>query len=329
MIQHLPLGSQGLVTSRLGLGCMGMSEFYGQTDDGESLRVLDRAVELGVHFWDTADMYGPYTNEVLVGKALRKHRQAITLATKFGIVRQPGAPQSRGVNGRPEYVRESCEGSLQRLGIDVIDLYYVHRRDRNVPVAETIGAMADLVKEGKIRAIGLSEVSVETLREAHKVHPVTAVQSEYSLWSREPEDGMLQACKELGVAFVAYSPLGRGFLTGQIKTPEDLAADDYRRHSPRFQGDNFYRNLELVRAVEEIALAKATTTARVALAWVLAQGEHVFPIPGTKKMKYLEDNAAAVKLELTPEELDKLSEIFRNGATGTRYPESSMGSLNG
>lgn len=328
MIEQKPLGSQGLLTSRLGLGCMGMSEFYGEGDDLESLRVLDRAVELGIVFWDTADMYGPYTNEQLVGKALKKHRSKITLATKFGIVRQPGT-NTRGVNGKPEYVKKSCEGSLQRLGVDVIDLYYVHRRDRNTPIEETIGAMAELVKEGKVRTIGLSEVSVETLRQAHRVHPITAVQSEYSLWSREPEDDMLQACKELGVGFVAYSPLGRGFLTGQFQSPDDFAADDYRRHSPRFQGENFQKNLDLVKAVEEMAIQKGTTTAKLALAWVLAQGDHIFPIPGTKRMKYLEENAAAATLSISPEEIKVLDEIFSQGVSGTRYPESAMGVLNG
>ncbi len=328
MIGKKALGSQGLVTSRLGLGCMGMSEFYGEHDDTESLRVLDRAVELGIVFWDTADMYGPYTNEVLVGKALKKHRAAVTLATKFGIVREPGS-NKRGANGKPEYVKAACEGSLKRLGVDVIDLYYVHRRDRDTPIEDTVGAMAELVQEGKIRAIGLSEVSVETLRRAHAVHPVTAVQSEYSLWSREPEDGMLQACRELGIAFVAYSPLGRGFLTGQFKSPDDFAPDDYRRHSPRFQGENFYRNLELVKAVEDFAAARGTTASRLALAWVLAQGDHIFPIPGTKKLKYLEENAAAATLQLSAAELEELGGFFTRGAAGSRYPEAFMGSLNG
>lgn len=328
MIEQKPLGSQGLVTSRLGLGCMGMSEFYGEGDDAESLRVLDRAVELGILFWDTADMYGPYTNETLVGKALKKHRNNITIATKFGITREPNS-LSRGVNGNPEYVRKSCEGSLQRLGIDVIDLYYVHRRDRSVPVEDTIGAMSDLVKEGKIRGIGLSEVSVETLRKAHAVHPITAVQSEYSLWSREPEDGMLQACRELGVAFVAYSPLGRGFLTGQFRSPDDFAPDDHRRNSPRFQGENFQKNLELLKLVENLAAEKGTTTAKLALAWVMAQGEYIFPIPGTKKMKYLEENAAAASLTLSADDLRLLETVFTGKVAGGRYAEHLMASLNG
>ncbi|MES1214546.1 MAG: aldo/keto reductase [Bacteroidota bacterium] len=323
------LGSQGLKASELGLGCMGMSEFYGATDDAESLKVLDRAVELGIIFWDTADVYGPFKNEELVGKALKKHRNKITLATKFGIVRDPAEPQKRGINGKPAYIKKSCDNSLKRLGIDAIDLYYMHRKDPDTPIEETVGAMSDLVKEGKIKAIGLSEVSPQTLRRAHAVHPVTAVQTEYSLWSREPEDEMLGTCKELGIAFVAYSPLGRGFLTGQFKSPDDFAPDDYRRFSPRFQGENFKKNLELVKKIEQIAVEKGCTSSQLALAWVLAQGEHIFPIPGTKRIKYLEENAAALNVQLTKDDLDTLDSIMpKNKAAGTRYHEAGMTSLN-
>lgn len=329
MIQQRQLGSQGIQASQLGLGCMGMSDFYGSRNDEESLQVLDRAVALGITFWDTADMYGPYTNEILVGKALKKHRNNITLATKFGIIRDPNNPAARGINGRPEYVKQSVEGSLQRLEVDMIDLYYLHRRDPQTPIEETVGAMADLVKEGKIRGIGLSEVSVETLRKAHAVHPVTAVQSEYSLWTRDPEEGMLQACRELGIAFVPYSPLGRGFLTGQIKKFEDFEAGDYRRFSPRFQGDNFRKNLDLVQEIETMARKKKVTTSQLALAWVMAQGDNVFPIPGTKRIKYLEENAGAADVVLTEEELVTLDGIFADGPSGGRYPENMMGALNG
>ncbi len=330
MIQQHQLGSQGIMASKPGLGCMGMSEFYGSGNDEESLSVLDRAIELGVTFWDTADMYGPYTNEVLVGKALQKHRNSVTLATKFGIVRDPADPAKRGVNGKPEYVKSSMEGSLKRLGVDTIDLYYLHRRDPDTPIEDTVGAMADLVKQGKIRGIGLSEVSEDTLRKAHAVHPITAVQSEYSLWTRDPEhNGVLQACKELGIAFVAYSPLGRGFLTGQIRKFEDFDATDYRRFSPRFQGDNFQKNLDLVQEIEQMAKKKTVTASQLALAWVMAQGDHIFPIPGTKKIKYLEENAGAVAVSLSDEELTKLDSIFADGPAGARYPEAMMKSLNG
>lgn len=282
-----PLGSQGLSASALGLGCMGMSEFYGAANDEESLKTLHRAVELGITFWDTADAYGPHTNEVLVGKALKGIRDKITLATKFGIVRDPANPQSRGLNGSAQYVKASCEASLKRLDIEIIDLYYLHRVDPNTPVEETVAAMAQLVQEGKIRGIGLSEVSVKTIRKAHSIHPLTAVQTEYSLWSREPEDEIIDCCKELGIAFVAYSPLGRGFLTGQIKRFEDFAADDYRRNSPRFQGENFEKNLNLVHELEQMAAQKNCTPSQLVLAWVMCQGEHIFPIPGTKRIKYL------------------------------------------
>lgn len=323
------LGSQGLEASALGLGCMGMSDFYGSKNDVESLQVLDRAIELGITFWDTADMYGPYTNEELVGKALKKHRQAVTIATKFGIVRDPNDPTKRGINGRPEYVRSSVEGSLKRLGTDVIDLYYLHRKDPDVSIEETVGAMGQLVKEGKIKGIGLSEVSPETLRKANSVFPVSAVQTEYSLWSRDPEDEMLQTCKDLGVAFVAYSPLGRGFLTGQFKKFEDLEPNDYRRFSPRFQGENFQKNLDLVKKLEELAEQKGCKASQLALAWVMAQGDHIFPIPGTKRVSYLEENAEALNVTLTAADLSAIDEIAPKGiASGLRYPEEMMKIVN-
>lgn len=327
MIPLAALGKSGIHTSRLGLGCMGMSDFYGPHDDTESLDTLDRAVDLGIVFWDTADMYGPYTNEILVGKALKKHRSKITLATKFGFVRGED-PHARGINGRPEYVLKACDASLQRLGIEVIDLYYLHRKDPQVPIEETVGAMASLVQAGKVRALGLSEVSVESLQKAYAVHPITAVQSEYSLWSRDPEQGMLQACREMGVAFVAYSPLGRGFLTGQIKSPNDFAADDWRRISPRFQGENFAKNLELVAQVKAIATANNITASQLALAWVLAQGDHIFPIPGTKRIKYLEENAGALSVQLTAEEMKQLDAVFIGQVAGDRYPELGMKFVN-
>jgi len=323
------LGSQGLQASQLGLGCMGMSDFYGAHNDRESLEVLDRAVELGITFWDTADAYGPHTNEELVGKALKKHRSKITLATKFGIVRDPNDPSKRGINGRPEYVKSSVEGSLKRLGTDQIDLYYLHRKDPATPIEETVGAMGELVKQGKIRGIGLSEVSAETLRKAHSTHPITAIQSEYSLWSREPEDEVLKVCKELGIAFVAYSPLGRGFLTGQIKTFEDLDQDDYRRLSPRFQGENFQKNLDLVSKIEQLAEEKNCRASQLALAWVMAQGENIFPIPGTKRIKYLEENAGALDVSLSQKDLEALDAIAPKGAAaGLRYPEAMMSIVN-
>lgn len=322
------LGRQGIQASELGLGCMGMSEFYGTRNDEESVRVIHRAFESGITFFDTADMYGPYTNEVLVGSAIKEFRNKITLATKFGIIRDVSNPSKRGVNGQPHYVKTSCEGSLKRLGVSVIDLYYLHRKDPDTPIEETVGAMADLVKEGKIRGIGLSEVNAETLRRAHAVHPVTALQSEYSLWSREPEDEMLQTCKELGIAFVAYSPLGRGFLTGQIKKVEDFEPADYRRFSPRFQGENFDKNLQLVKKIEQLAQSKGCTTAQLALAWVLAQGEHIFPIPGTKRLTYLEENIGALNVHLDKKELDEIDAIAPKGAAaGMRYPEAMMSSV--
>lgn len=323
------LGTQGLTASELGLGCMGMSDFYGKRNDDESIKTIHYAIDAGITFFDTADMYGPYINEELVGKAIKGKRDKLTIATKFGIVRDPNNPASRGVNGKPAYVKSSAEGSLKRLGVDVIDLYYQHRVDPGTPIEETVGAMAELVQEGKIKGIGLSEASAATLRKAHAVHPVTALQTEYSLWSREPEDELLQTCKELGIAFVAYSPLGRGFLTGQIKKFEDLDATDYRRHSPRFQGENFEKNLQLVSKIEEMAEKKNCTASQLALAWVLAQGDHIFPIPGTKRIKYLEENIGAVNIKLSNEELEEIDTIVpKDAAAGMRYPESFMSSVN-
>lgn len=323
-----PLGNQGLKASEIGLGCMGMSDFYGQRNDEESINVIKLAFESGITFFDTADMYGPFTNEILVGTAIKDFRNQVTLATKFGIVRDPNDPSKRGVNGKPDYVQSSVEGSLKRLNTEVIDLYYLHRKDPNTPIEETVGAMAKLIEQGKIRGIGLSEVNAETLRKAHAVHPITALQSEYSLWTRDPEDGILETCKELGIAFVAYSPLGRGFLTGQIKKFEDFDPGDYRRNSPRFQGDNFEKNIQLVQKIEEIAQRKQCTAAQLALAWVLAQGDHIFPIPGTKRIKYLEENISALDIRLTNEDLKEIESVFpKNAASGMRYPENMMSSV--
>jgi len=328
-MKNKALGSQGLTASQLGLGCMGMSDFYGKRDDAASKAVIHQAFEMGITFFDTADMYGPHTNEVLVGEAIKSFRNQITLATKFGIVRDVNDPTLRGINGRPEYVRSSCEGSLKRLNTEVIDLYYLHRKDPDTPIEDTVGAMADLVKQGKIRAIGLSEVNAETLRKAHAVHPITALQSEYSLWTRDPEDEVLAACRELGIAFVAYSPLGRGFLTGQIKSIDDFDADDYRRFSPRFQGENFIKNLELVEKIKTMAAEKGCTTGQLALAWVMAQGDDIFPIPGTKQMKYLQENIGATAVVLSAHDLDTINRILPPGiAAGTRYPQAAMGSTN-
>ena len=329
-MQFRELGRSGLKVSALGLGCMGMSEFYGPGDDGESIATIHRALELGVNFLDTADVYGPYKNEELVGRAIKGKRDKIVLATKFGIVRDPANPTARGVNGKPDYVRRSCEASLRRLGVDAIDLYYQHRVDPNTPIEETVGAMAGLVREGKIRHFGLSEASPQTLRRAVKVHPITALQTEYSLWSRDPEDEILDTCREVGVGFVAYSPLGRGFLTGQFTRFEDFPQDDYRRNSPRFQGENFQKNLDLVRRVEEIAREKGCKPSQLALAWVLAQDKNIIPIPGTKHRKYLEENVAALDVKLTGEDLRRIEEVFPAGAAaGLRYPEHMMSIVNG
>lgn len=324
------LGPSGPAVSAIGLGCMGMSDFYGARDDARSLAVLRRAVELGVGFWDTADMYGPHTNEVLLGRALAEVRDQVFLATKFGIQRDPHDPSVRGINGRPAYVRSACDASLKRLGVEVIDLYYQHRVDPTVPVEETAGAMGDLVRAGKVRFLGLSEASADTLRRAHCEHPITALQSEFSLWSRDPETtGTLDACRELGVAFVAYSPLGRGFLTGAIRSPDDFDADDYRRTSPRFQGENFARNLKLVDEVQRIAKASGATASQLALAWALSRDPHVVPIPGTRNLDRLAENAAAVELELSAADLEALDAVFPpDAAAGTRYPEAGMQFVN-
>jgi aryl-alcohol dehydrogenase-like predicted oxidoreductase len=328
-MQIKPLGSQGLHASQLGLGCMGMSDFYGKRNDQESIATIHRAIDLGVTFLDTADMYGPYINEELVGRAIKGLRMQVTLATKFGIVRDPVDPTKRGINGKPEYVKASCEGSLKRLGVETIDLYYLHRVDPATPIEETVGAMAELVKEGKIRGIGLSEASAATIRRANAVHPITAVQTEYSLWSRDPEEDVLGLTSELGIAFVAYSPLGRGFLTGKYKTIDDLDPDDYRRFSPRFQGENFSKNLEIVKKAEELAHKKGGTASQLALAWVMAQGDHIFPIPGTKRITFLEENAGSVNIKFSDSELDEIERILPRGvASGSRYPESMMQLVN-
>ncbi len=325
-MKNRKLGNQGLTVSELGLGCMGMSEFYGTGDEVESIATIHRALELGLTLLDTADMYGTGANEQLVGKAIADRRDRVVLATKFGILRS-GDKGFRGVNGSPEYVHQACDASLQRLGVDYIDLYYQHRVDPNVPIEETVGAMAELVQQGKVRYLGLSEASANTIRRAQSVHQISALQTEYSLWSRDPEDEILATIRELGIGFVAYSPLGRGFLSGSITSPDDLAADDYRRSSPRFQGENFYKNLQVVERVKEIASEKGATPGQLALAWLLAQGDDIVPIPGTKRQAYVEENIAATEIELTQEDLKRIDEVApKQFVAGDRY--SDMSSVN-
>src|SRR5947209_9589623 len=321
-MEQRSFGTQGLVSSTEGLGCMGMSEFYGATDEAEAIATIHHALDLGVTMLDTADMYGPFTNEELVGRAIAERRDEVVLATKFGLVRDPEDPRRRGINGRPDYVVSACDASLRRLQVDHIDLYYQHRVDLDVPIEETIGAMASLVDAGKVRFLGLSEAGADTIRRAHAVHPISALQSEYSLWSRDIEDEVIPTIRELGIGLVAYSPLGRGFLTGQITSPEDLAPDDFRRHSPRFQGENFQRNLDLVARVKRIAASHDCAPGQVALAWVLAQGADIVPIPGTKRRTYLEQNVEASELSLSGEELKALDEL--RDAAGDRYPDMSL-----
>jgi len=322
------LGSGGLKVSALGLGCMGMSEFYGPIDDAESISTIRRAIELGVTFLDTADMYGAGHNEKLVGNAIKGERDGLVIATKFGNVRGPNG-ERLGISGRPEYVKSACDASLKRLGIDVIDLYFQHRVDPKTPIEDTVGAMADLVHQGKVRYLGLSEAASKTIRRAHQVHPIAALQTEYSLWSRDPEDELLPTLRELGIGFVAYSPLGRGFLTGAMKKPEALPGDDFRRQAPRFSQQNFARNLDLVREIEKLAQEKQCTPSQIALAWVLSRGNDIVPIPGTKRRKYLEENVGAVDVPITPADIDRLEKIFPKGAAaGERYPQQGMQAVN-
>ncbi|TCJ15577.1 aldo/keto reductase [Rubrobacter taiwanensis] len=327
-MEEVRLGNQGLTVSRIGLGCMGMSEFYGPADEEEAMATIHRALELGINFLDTADMYGVGRNERLVGRAIEDRREEVVLATKFGIVRAEDGTRL-GINGRPEYVQRACDASLLRLGVDHIDLYYQHRVDPDVPIEETVGAMGELVEAGKVLYLGLSEAAPETIRRAHATFPISALQSEYSLWSRDPEDEVLPAVRELGIGFVAYSPLGRGFLSGGITAPEDLPEGDWRRNNPRFQGENFRKNLELVERVKEIAAEKDVTPAQLALAWVLHRGEDIVPIPGTKRRRYLEENAAAVEIELDPQDLERIEEALPKGAAaGNRYDESTLRTVN-
>jgi aryl-alcohol dehydrogenase-like predicted oxidoreductase len=323
-VERRRLGTQGLEVGAIGLGCMGMSEFYGTADEGEAIATIHRALDLGVTLFDTADMYGPFTNEELVGRAIAGRRDQVVLATKFGIVRDAGDPSRRGIEGSPEYVHKAIDGSLGRLGVDYVDLYYQHRVDPDTPIEETVGAMAELVRDGKVRYLGLSEAAPDTIRRAHAVHPISALQTEYSLWTRDPEEEVLPTVRELGIGFVAYSPLGRGFLSGRIQSPDDLEERDFRRRNPRFQGENFERNLELVESVREIAEEKGITPAQLALAWVLAQGEDIVPIPGTKRRDRLEENVATLDVDLTAEDLDRIESAFPKGATaGARYPDMS------
>ena len=322
-MQTRKLGTQGLEVSMEGLGCMGMSEFYGEADDEESIATIHRALELGVNFLDTADMYGPFTNEQLVGRAIRGRRDEVVLATKFGNVRGPGG-EYLGIRGDPEYVHQACDASLRRLGVDHIDLYYQHRVDQKVPIEETVGAMSELVDQGKVRFLGLSEAAPDTLRRGHEVHPISALQTEYSLWTRDVENAILPTVRELGIGFVAYSPLGRGFLSGRFTSPDDIPEGDFRRRNPRFQGENFERNMGIVARVREIADEKSVTPAQLALAWVMAQGDDVVPIPGTKRRRYLEENVAATEVVLDEDDLRRLDEAAPPGQTaGDRYPDMS------